>query len=306
VIGLFVGAAGSTVPRRSPPASTPLTRYSLVNGCYSLGNTAPTLGPFRMQAAALGVYLLYGPRGDYLTDAGGGALRAASTPGTASEWRVDGDGVRGFTITNLATGMRSPVTLTSAGGCVVYPEAGVDATGTPAAGPSPEAGVSGTVEGHAHITAFDFLGGDWHCGRPWSPFGVQYALPASCSPDEQGTNGLFESFIDFGGLTRPVGMHGWPTFVDWPSPTALAEEGDYYTGIERAWKAGLRILVTNLVDNEALCSLMTVRRNPCNDMDAVRIQSRDLYALQDYIDAQSGGPGKGWFRIVTDPFERGA
>ncbi len=31
-------------------------------------------------------------------------------------------------------------------------------------------------------------------------------------------------------------------------------------------------------------------------------QSRDLYALQNYIDAQSGGPGKGWFRIVTDPF----
>ena len=98
-------------------------------------------------------------------------------------------------------------------------------------------------------------------------------------------------------------MHGWPTFVDWPSPTALAEEGDYYTGIERAWKAGLRLMVTDLVDNEALCSLMTTSHNPCNDMDGGRIQSRDLYALQDYIDAQSGGPGKGWFRIVTDPFQ---
>jgi hypothetical protein len=37
-------------------------------------------------------------------------------------------------------------------------------------------------------------------------------------------------------------------------------------------------------------------------MASVHIQSRDLYALQDYVDAQSGGPGKGWFRIVTDPF----
>ncbi len=35
----------------------------------------------------------------------------------------------------------------------------------------------------------------------------------------------------------------------------------------------------------------------------MQIQSRDLYALQNYIDAQSGGPGKGWFRIVTDPFQ---
>jgi hypothetical protein len=80
------------------------------------------------------------------------------------------------------------------------------------------------------------------------------------------------------------------------------EEGDYYTGIERAWKAGLRVLATMLVDNEALCTVMTTKHNPCNDMEGVRIQSRALYALQDYIDAQSGGPGKGWFRIVTDPF----
>jgi hypothetical protein len=163
--------------------------------------------------------------------------------------------------------------------------------------------VQGTVEGHAHVTAFELFGGEWHCGRPWSPYGAPYALPASCAADEQGTNGEVESLVDFGGATRPSNMHGWPTFVDWPSPTALAEEGDYYTGIERAWKAGLRVMVTNLVDNEALCSLMTTRTNPCNDMSSVQIQSRDLYALQNYIDAQSGGPGKGWFRIVTNPFQ---
>ncbi len=140
-------------------------------------------------------------------------------------------------------------------------------------------------------------------GGPWSPYGAPYALPASCASDEQGTNGLVEQFLDFGGAPRPADMHGWPTFVDWPSPTTLAEEGDYWTGIERAWKAGLRVMVTNLVDNEALCGLMTTRHNPCNDMAAVRIQSADLYALQNYIDAQSGGPGKGFLRIVTDPFQ---
>jgi hypothetical protein len=91
--------------------------------------------------------------------------------------------------------------------------------------------------------------------------------------------------------------------VGWPSPTALSEEGDYYTGVERAWRAGLRIFVTDLVDNEQLCQEMTVRHLPCNDMSSVHVQSKDLYALQGYIDAQSGGPGKGWFRIVTDPFQ---
>ncbi len=38
-------------------------------------------------------------------------------------------------------------------------------------------------------------------------------------------------------------------------------------------------------------------------MAAVHIQAADLRALQDYIDAQSGGPGKGFFRIVTNPFQ---
>ncbi|MGZ4245077.1 MAG: Coagulation factor 5/8 type domain-containing protein, partial [Solirubrobacteraceae bacterium] len=292
-------------------ATTPQaqTRYSLVHGCYSLSSPsrgtpiAASAGPFTMQAAALGVYLLYGPQGDYLTDDGTGDLAGASTPGAATEWTVDGSSAQGFTMTNDGTGTRLPVTFVPATGCAPYPEAQVDATGTPFGGASPEADVLGTVEGHAHVTAFEFLGGDWHCGRPWSPFGVTYALPASCAADEQGSNGAFESFMDFGGPTRPTDMHGWPTFVDWPSPTAVAEEGDYYTGIERAWKAGLRLMVTDLVDNEALCSLMTTSHNPCNDMDAVKIQNGDVHALQDYIDAQSGGPGKGWFRIVTDPFQ---
>jgi hypothetical protein len=305
----FGSSPASTVARRLATAPQAQTRYSLVHGCYSLTSPsrgtpmAANAGPFTMQAAALGVYLLYGPQGDYLTDDGTGNLSGTSAPGAATEWTVDGSSAQGFTMTNAGTGTRLPVTFVPASGCAAYPEAQVDAIGTPFTGASPEADVLGTVEGHAHVTAFEFLGGDWHCGRPWSPFGVAYALPASCAAEEQGTNGAFESLIDYGGATRPSDMHGWPTFVDWPSPTALAEEGDYYTGIERAWKAGLRLMVTDLVDNEALCSLMTTSHNPCNDMDAVKIQSGDLYALQDYIDAQSGGPGKGWFRVVTDPFQ---
>jgi hypothetical protein len=318
LIGL-AGAAAPTAARRLLPPHpgrtehassrvTELTRYSLVNGCFSLSAPggspiAASDGPFRMQAAALGIYLLYTPGSRYLVDNGGGSLGTAGTPSQAAEWQVDGDSSSGFTLTNLQTGIHTPVSFASATGCSVYPEAQVDATGTSFSGASPEADVLGTVEGHAHVTALELFGGDWHCGRPWSPFGAPYALPASCAADEQGTNGEVEAFLDFGSASRPSDMHGWPTFVHWPSPTALAEEGDYYTGIERAWKAGLRVLVTNLVDNEALCSLMTKRQNPCNDMASVQIQSRDLYELQDYIDAQSGGPGKGWFRIVTDPFQ---
>jgi hypothetical protein len=309
IVALAGSPASTVAARRMAAAPQAQTRYSLVHGCYALSSPSrgtpigADAGPFTMQAAALGVYLLYDPHGDYLSDDGTGTFTGVSTPSGATEWTVNGSSSQGFTMTNAGTGTSVPVTFVPATGCAAYPEAQVDAVGSAFGGASPEADVLGTVEGHAHVTAFEFLGGDWHCGRPWSPFGVQYALPASCAADEQGTNGAFESLIDFGGATRPAAMHGWPTFVDWPSPTALAEEGDYYTGIERAWKAGLRLMVTDLVDNEALCSLMTTKRNPCNDMDAVKIQSQDLYALQDYIDAQSGGPGKGWFRIVTDPFQ---
>jgi hypothetical protein len=286
----------------APAPAHSLTRYSLVHGCFAIssGSTpiAPSDAPFRMQATALGQYLLYGMHEDFV-DA---TLATVSTPSPATTWTVNGSAARGFTIVNAATGRSLPVTFTPATGCVYYPEAQVDATGPAFTGPSPEAAVQGTVEGHAHVTAFELFGGDWHCGRPWSPYGAPYALPASCAPDEQGTNGEVEAALDFGG-NRPSAMHGWPTFVDWPSPTAIAEEGDYYTAIERAWKAGLRVMVTNLVDNEALCGLMTKRTNPCNDMASVHIQASDLYALQNYIDAQSGGPGKGWFRVVTDPFQ---
>jgi hypothetical protein len=290
--------------RPPPPAAAPLqNRYQLVHGCYDVttptGEIAPSDAPFRMQAAALGEYLLYGVHGDFV----GPMLTPVAAPGEDTTWIVGGDSRHGFTITNQQTGEEMPATFTPASSCATYPEAQVDATGPAFTGASPEAHVLGTVEGHAHVTAFELFGGDWHCGRPWSPYGAPYALPASCAADEQGTNGEVESFVDFGGATRPSNMHGWPTFVDWPSPTALAEEGDYYTGIERAWKAGLRLMVTNLVDNEALCGLMTTRSHPCNDMTSVQIQSRDLYALQNYIDAQSGGPGKGWFRIVTNPFQ---
>ena len=137
----------------------------------------------------------------------------------------DGTSPPGFTITNVATHMRATVNLSAGERLRPLPEASVDATGTPARGASPEAAVFGTVEGHAHITAFEFLGGDWHCGRPWSPFGAPYALPASCAADEQGTNGAFESFIDFGGPTAPSECTGWPTLQGLAKPDRARRGG---------------------------------------------------------------------------------
>jgi len=287
---------------RAARAAASQTRYSLVHGCYTVrsssGGAVGGDGPYRMQATGLGQYLLYGVHGDFL----GAGLATAGAPSPSTVWTVLGSGRQGFRIVNQASGQALSVGFTPAAGCAVYPEGGVDATGTPFSGSSPEAQVLGTIDAHTHVTAFEFLGGDFHCGKPWDPYGIAYALP-DCRPYEQGTNGLAEGFLDYGSPVHPHDTRGWPTFRAWPSPTDLAEEGDYYTGIKRAWMAGLRLMVTHLVDNEALCTLMTKRHNPCNDMAAVQIQARDLRALEDYIDAQSGGPGKGFFRIVTNPFQ---
>jgi hypothetical protein len=44
-----------------------------------------------------------------------------------------------------------------------------------------------------------------------------------------------------------------------------------------------------------------LKRNSCNDMDSIRLQASDMRKFQRYVDAQHGGPGRGWYRIVTNP-----
>src|SRR6478735_11537152 len=117
VVLAIAGSAGGTAATRRPSPHRvpgPLTIYSLVHRCEALTNTATRQpiaasdGPFRMQAAALGTYLLYTPQGRYLTDTGSGALAAQPDPSRAAEWAVTGNARRGFKMTNLATRTRIP------------------------------------------------------------------------------------------------------------------------------------------------------------------------------------------------------
>ncbi len=45
------------------------------------------------------------------------------------------------------------------------------------------------------------------------------------------------------------------------------------------------------------------KQNNCNEMVSAYKQAQDMRALQDYIDAQFGGPGKGFFRLVRSSAE---
>lgn len=58
---------------------------------------------------------------------------------------------------------------------------------------------------------------------------------------------------------------------------------------------------------DALCQVgRTAAARPdfdCDDMRTAEAQLAYQRAIQDYVDAQEGGPGKGWFRIVSTPAE---
>jgi microsomal dipeptidase-like Zn-dependent dipeptidase len=318
------------------------TRYSLAGGCYSLRSngtgkyvahqadgrfaaTARVPGaaePFRMKATALGRYLLYG-KGRVFLAKGGDGIVAVRRPGAAANWRVDDAGPARFSMdlpkagkvlassTGGALRLKArsadaadDFSFESAGSCARFPEADGAARGSPFRGSTAQGEVKGTLDAHAHITAFEFIGGNFHCGRPWSPYGIAVALPDCASiQGPQGSKAPVQNFVDYGEPVHPHDTVGYPTFRDWPSYKGLSYEGTYWKWVERGWKAGLRVMVTQLVENKALCQLMDNQRNPCDEMASSRIQRNDLYALQDYIDAQYGGPGKGFLRVVTDPFE---
>lgn len=189
------------------------------------------------------------------------------------------------------------------GGCAAYPEASSNFTGTPFKGTQPDGSVLGHADVHVHISATTFLGGA-HWGLPYHKFGVEHALG-----DCDGAHGSSGQLDLLGGIyTQDPDGHatdGWPTFTEWPSRDNLTHEAIYWKWLERAWAGGLRVVVNDLVDNETLCELQRNAVNDptrdCNSMNTAGQQVGTMYGMQDYIDAQYGGRGQGFFQIVHSP-----
>ena len=306
-LAALAAAAALAAPAGAAAPSLDAAVYGLAGRCVALapsGGGAPPL-KVSMKATGLGTFLMQNTAGQLL-GARGSAIAEVGGPevaGRGAEWAPRH--VRGtvFTLRATATGAGlGRFSLTPATGCRPFPEADLGVTGTPASSRGPHGTVRGIVDAHVHLTADMRAGGDVFGGEPFDRFGIVRALGQDAA-----VHGADGSGDVTGNLLRdgvPFGTHdtrGWPTFTGWPTNDTNTHEQVYYKWLERAWRGGLRLAVAQTVEDAELCRIEPRRRYSCDETRAIRGQVARLRALRDYIDAQSGGPGKGWFRIVTSP-----
>src|SRR5436190_17905890 len=249
----------AVAPAGAGAAAAP-TRYTLANGCYALqgssGQVVAGGDHVRMQATTLGSYLLYRPDHTFLATHDDGSVAPDRRPSPAADWRVTEAPGRTFTLSPASSpGRVLTVRFVPAQGCAVFPDAELNATGAPRRGEVPYGRVGGIVEGHMHWMTFEYFGGKFHCGRPWHPYGIEYALP-DCSSIEgpQGTNAPFQNTLNYGNPAQPHDTSGYPQLTEW-SNNNLTYEGTYWRWIERAYLGGLRLMVMGINENRVLCEL---------------------------------------------------
>jgi microsomal dipeptidase-like Zn-dependent dipeptidase len=218
------------------------------------------------------------------------------------------------------------ITMFPKGDCTAYPELSLDAQGSVTPRVWQDGDLFGIAEIHSHMLAnYGFGAGSTFHGAPFHRLGVEHAL-ADCAQwhGEDGRRDTVGFFYDgdssdldvdallpilITGQTSEFNHHtaGYPDFTDWPNSWAKAtHQTMYYRSLERAYLAGLRLMVQHATGNSVLCELVTGIRSQtalysCNDMVSVDRQLLEARKLERYIDAQAGGAGQGWLRIVETP-----
>lgn len=312
------------------------------SGYAATAASASVAESFYMKPTALGEYLLHGKDQNMLSASGTTVVALArATP--AANWILASSDQGAYTLTSetatqaLNAAADGQLSLGGAGAgtakfafvpaaaCKAYPEISTDSVGNTFKGRGVNQPVVGFAEVHAHLAMGHEMsdgapknlrgpsaGGAMY-GQMFHRFGVPHALE-DCAA-WHGPNGTRDPEAAVLDMTpgKTHNTKGWPTFVDWPAHNSQLHQASYYKWIERAYKAGMRILVSEGTNIEALCDvakiyMSTVRPQEaqgyeCRDMAVGMQQARYLLDMEKYIDAQEGGPGKGWFRIVRSPTE---
>ena len=301
-------------------------------GGYDTSVVAPeNAEAFFMRAATLGKYLLYATDTRLLTSASPAAGQSA--PSDAAIWTIDPvPDSDAFTLYSddaslaLAVNDAGALTLADPGDtntthfefvptsvtCAIYPEMPVAVTGDSFKGNGINKPAVGFADVHTHMgmsSELSYAGdvgpsaGGVLYGEVIHRFGVPHALE-DCL-EFHGPQGVLDANQIISGTVGTHETEGWPTFIDWPQRDYLTHQVMYYKWVERAWLAGLRLMVNHGTNIQALCNVGKLYSlaplADCDDMSIAVKQVQYLYEVQDYVDAQHGGPGKGWFRIVTSP-----
>jgi microsomal dipeptidase-like Zn-dependent dipeptidase len=336
-VAVAADAAAGTGPRAEPLANHCFVLHATDNGRFVAAagtGYAATSGragamPLFLEPTGLGRYLLYDRDRRFLSLAAGGPdargylrVERADAPGSAGEWTPMRERGGTFSLTStpagrsltaipdsgaLAVTSSGPERVTSfrlerAGGCVTFPEATPAARGKPFQGMRPDGSLAGFVDAHVHITADLRAGGRVIHGETFDPFGIGEAL--GHDEDDHGADGSADVTGNLLRTGLPFGTHdthGWPTFAGWPVHDTNTHQQVYYVWLKRAWKAGLRLAVAQTVEDEPMCEIEPVRSHSCDETQTIKLEVERLRALEDYVDAQSGGPGRGWFRVVDGP-----
>ncbi len=299
------------------------------------GTDAASAEKFYMRAANLARYLFYTPDEMLLTASGASVgLVPLSDANDGSDWTFEETSDGGLTAATLggflAVGPNNVIDLAAAPArlefepaqnCAVYPEMPLAVSGETYKGDASKP-VIGFAEVHAHMGGGDQLsdgstdvgpahGGVFY-GHAVDRFGAPHALK-DCE-SIHGPNGISDPealVLDLSpGSTHET--QGWPTFVDWPFRDSQLHQQMYWRWVERAWMSGMRVMTVLGTGIEALCDFgatatphvgQQYSEVDCKDMSIGLKQVAYMTDVQNYVDAQYGGPGKGFFRIVSSPEE---
>lgn len=225
----------------------------------------------------------------------------------------------------------------SSGMCTVLETIPEPTTGWTAASTTHMCPLRGYMDMHLHLHADMAHGGGIFAGKPYHATGGINAALQQCygsdanleakdggtlpstsdgvAPDcpsfmsscgEHLFHGDHTIFDDPGGAGTKDGSksnYGAPIFNGWPQWTSTSHQQAYWVWLERAWRGGMRLVTMLAVTNEALCAgNKRIKGTECDDsMAAIDAQLTEAFKFEAFIDNQYGGPGLGWYRIVTTP-----
>ena len=268
-----------------------------------------------LKPTRIGAHMLYDRRRRLLSPGEDGVTRGTA-PGPAAEWTLLRAGARRFRLRSemagsylAARGRKLTVSGASrrtlfrarrARGCRRYPELRTGARGTVFRGRI-GGNVFGYTDAHLHVVADLRAGGQVISGESFNRFGVTEALGRDAEVHgEDGSLDITGNLLRSGNAAGTHDTEGWPSFRGWPSFDTYTHQQAYYIWLKRAYMGGLRMVVAQLIEDQPLCEIEPRRSHSCDETETIALEAQRMRELQDYVDAQAGGRGRGWFRLVTN------